>query len=554
MIQDQQLFILGEFYLKKANLPAARDIFQKLLESNPDSYQVAFNLGRIEHKLGRLPQAIENLEKARFLNPVHKATLQLLSKAYDKDQKIKKALECMVDVYLLSKETKDSRTESYKKKVRNLSKKVGPEMDDQQKNLLTKERLQFLNQQITNLEKMLNDPKKDRAESIPPAASAPTLIENSQVTIATIEEAISFADLNIDQPETVTEVKTESFSNPSTLDDSLMAEIDEHIAQETDTDFEGIEDPVHDEKDNVVSPDFSKSEKMHDIRRHIVFRTLSQSELDKIQKFSTVQSFEKNEVIHTPLEPIYGFSCVLEGKVRIYHQNESLMELEAGAIIDEAELCNGVKYFFETRAVESASILMVNKAALLTLCKLQHELAVHFLWHFYKSLSLKINSIFESIIYQNPSQKTIWNLDRLQEITQQRLLNELEIEYLSQRLTKRMLRKNDFIFKNHAPADTFYILLEGEVELQHPASKDTIDIKVGEYFSEIGLISNSFEHSMNAQVVSDQAILLHIDRAQLTRLHDPNNRDNYRMMEILWNIYSRKYFEFLNFHYHLLKS
>ncbi len=547
MIHDQQLFILGEFYLKKANVPAARDIFQKLLESNPDSYLVAFNLGRTEHKLGRIPQAIENLEKARFLNPVHKPTLQLLSKVYDKDQKIKKALECMVDVYLLSKETKDSRTESYKKKVRNLSKKVGHDMDDQQKSLLTKDRLQYLNQHITNLEKALSEPKKE-------APVEPVLLENSQVTIATIDEAMSFADLNVDQPEPEPEIKAVSLNNPETLDDSLMAEIDEHISQEADTEFEGIEDPAHDEKDNVVSHDFSTPEKTLDIRRHIVFKTLSAGELEKIQKFSTIQSFEKNEVIHTPLEPIYGFSCVLDGKVRIYHQNESLMELEAGAIIDEAELCNGVKYFFETRAVESATILMVNKAALLTLCKLQHELAVHFLWHFYKSLSLKINSIFESIIYQNPSQKTIWNLDRLQEITQQRLLNELEIEYLSQRLTKRMLRKNDFVFKNHAPADTFYILLEGEVELEHPASKDSIDIKVGEYFSEIGLISNSFEHSMNAKVISDQAILLHIDRAQLTRLHDPNNRDNYRMMEILWNIYSRKYFEFLNFHYHLLKS
>lgn len=542
MIHDPQLFILGEFYLKKANVPAAHDIFLKLFESNPNSYQVAFNLGRTEYKLGQIELAIAHLEKARQLNPFHKPTLQLLSKAYDKVMKTKYALECMVDIYLLSKETKDSKTESYKKKVRNLSKKVGPDMDDRQKNLLTKERLQYLHLQITTFEKTFENRKKK-------SVSQPTFVENSEITIPAINDPTSFADLNLEEQD-AEPIKTPNFSS---LDANLMAEIDEHIAQETASD-EDIEESVDEDQNNLVIPNSAKSGEISDIRRHIVFKALSQKELEKIQKFSTIQFFKKNEVIHTPLEPIYGFSCVLDGKVRIYHQNLPLMELETGAIIDEAELCNGVKYFFETKAVEATSVLMINKAALLMLCKLQHELAIHFLWHFYKSLSLKINSIFESIIYQNPSKETIWNLNRLQEITQQRVLNELELEYLSQRLTKKILVKNDFIFKNHAPTNTFYILLEGEIELEHPASKEVVDIKAGEYFAEIGLISNSFEHSMNAKVVSDQAILMHIDRAKLASLHDTNHQDNYRMMEILWNIYSRKYFEFLNFHYHLIKS
>jgi len=538
MIHDQQLFVLGEFYLKKGNPEAALDIFQQLSLSNAKSYLIAFYMGKVEYKLGKYDSAINHLEKARLLNPFHKSTLLLLSKTYDKTSNTAKALECMVDVFLLSKETKDTRLETYKNKVRSLSKKVTT-LDDQQKNQLTKDRLQFLNQQITDLEKL-----KTNSKDLPEDVSA----HAAEITIATIEDPGFKTTSQIEQP-------AETFITEAALDDSLMAEIDEQLAEEAENEFEGIEDP-HEEvsNSNVITSSFPKSDKDVDIRRHIMFKTLSETELEKIQKFSTVQTFRKTDVIHTPLEPIYGFSCVLDGKVRIYHQDQSLMELEAGSIIDEAELCNGSKYFFETRAVDDATVLMVNKAALLTLCKLQHELAVHFLWHFYKSLSLKINSIFESIIYKNPSNKTIWNLDRLQEVTQQRTLNELELEYLSQRLTKRMLKKGDFIFKNHSHADIFYILVEGEIELQHPASNDTIDIKAGEYFSEIGLISNSFEHSMNAKVVSDQAILLHIDRKELARLHDPNNKDNFRMMEVLWSIYSRKYFEFLNFYFHLLKS
>lgn len=541
MMHDQQLFVLGEFYLRKANPSVARDIFQKLYISNPSSYLVAFNLGKSEFKLTQYAQAIDHLEKSRILNPFHKSTLLLLSKTYEKTNNTSKALECMVDVYLLSKETKDSRLATYRKKVRNLSKKIGSEMDDHQKNQLTKDRLQYLNQQIVTLEKVRAD--------IQPKDPPYSLEDSSEITIATLHEyEIGDHEIPIDFTPS-----TEPSPDPTELNQKLMAEIDEIVSHESE--FEGIENPpVEESISNVVTTAPDQTDAFGDLRRHIMFKTLTQAELEKIRKFSNIEIFENQATIHTPLEPIYGFSCVLDGKVRIYHQNQSLMELESGSIIDEAELCNGSKYFFETRTVERSTILMINKAALLTLCKLQHELAVHFLWHFYKSLSLKINSIFESIIYKNPSQTLIWSLDRLQEISQQRTLNELELEYLAQRLPKSKFKKDDFIFKIHAHADIFYILLEGDIELQHPPSSETIEIKSGEYFSEVGLISNSFEHSMNAKVISDQATVLHINRKELSKLNDPDNRDNYRMMEVLWSIYSRKYFEFLNFYYHLLKS
>jgi CRP-like cAMP-binding protein len=543
MVYDQQLFILGQFYIKKGNYLPARDIFSKLLTQNPSSFQVSFFLGKVEYKLSKFTEAITHFEHSRRLNPFNKSTLLLLSRCYSAINEHKMALECMVDTFLLSKETSDTRIDNYKKKIRKLAKKVSHDMDDRARNLLIKERLQYFKQELQKLEQRLVTTEK-------PTSTPEVFLEMAEETQAAME------DPEFNEPQPVTPHYEPTQETDSELDHSLVAVIVEHIEQEnriedSEEEFVGMEDPPEDAP-NLAAAEFPKSNV--DFGRHILFKSLSAAHQEKIQKFTSIQTYAPNDVIHTPLEPIYGFSCVMDGKVRIYHQNESLMELETGSIIDEAELCNGVKYFFETRAVEPTTILMVNKAALLTLCKRQHELAVHFLWHFYKSLSLKINSIFESVIYKNPSNDIIWSLDRLQEITQQRTLNELELEYLSHKLTKRIQKKGDFIFKNHAPADTFYILLEGEIELDHPYSKDVIEIKNGEFFSEIGLISNSFEHSMNAKVVSEHAILLQINRPELSKLHDPNNRDQYRMMEILWNIYSRKYFEFLNFYFHLIKG
>lgn len=555
MVHDQQLFILGQFYIKKGNLQPAREIFSNLLKSNATSFQIPFFLGKIEYKLENFIDAVAHLEQSRALNPFNKSTLILLSRCYSKREEHKKALECMVDTFLLSKETSDSRIETYKKKIRKLAKKVSDDMDDRQRNLLIKERLQYFNKELIKLEQnLISNPEPVETKDV-----FKDIAEETQVAIeepASEDFEIKMDEYEIEAPVPIDEYAPSERSQID-LDHSLMAVIDEHIAEEDvvetiNNDMEGIEDS-EDEPSNVVEGGFAPFNDI-DFNRHILFKSLSRGDQEKIKKFSTLQTFAKNEVIHTPLEPIYGFSCVMDGKVRIYHQNESLMELETGSIVDEAELCNGSKYFFETRAVEPTTILMVNKAALLTLCKRQHELAVHFLWHFYKSLSLKVNSIFENVIYKSPSQDVIWSLDRLQEVTQQRTLNELELEYLSQRLTKRIRKQGDFIFKNHAPADTFYILLEGSIEIEHPYSKDIIEIKDGEFFSEIGLVSNSFEHSMNAKVTSEHATLLQINRPELAKLHDPNNRDQYRMMEILWNIYSRKYFEFLNFYFHLLKQ
>lgn len=532
---DQQLFTLGEFYVKKGNFPLAREVFSRLIQqSKPTSHMFHF-LGKTELELGNLDLALTHLEKARLMNPFYKPTLLLLLQIHEQREQFSQSLECLVDLFLLSKEMADPRADKYKKRIRSMVKKISPPMSTAQKNLLIKERNHYLNQHLSLLEKSFTAKTEDAEHAMhdfDPTMDPP---DTAQVLS---EEAMEF-----DGP-TFREYDTHS------LDESLTAEIDEHIAKETKMEEAG-ENP---QTSNVISHPFIEKRIVIEELQHILFRSLSPSMLEKIQKFSSVHRYQKDEVIHQPLDLIYGFSCVLEGKVQVLHQDVPLIQLEAGSIIDEAELCNGTKYFFESRAVEPATILIVDKPALLTLCKNHHELGYHFLWHFYKSLSLKINAVFDNVIYQNPTQGVIWSLDLLQEISQQRQVTPLEVHTLERLFQKIELNKNDFLFKNHAHADTFYILLDGEITLEHPQSGDTIQLSSMEYFSEICLISNSFEHAMNAKVISNKAILLSIDRTQLSRLYNHDEHDNYRLAEILWKIFSGKYFEFLNFYYHLIKS
>lgn len=525
MIDEQKLFILGEFYFKKGNLEKAKELFIQLVETSPSSFPFRFFLGKIEYKLGNIDSAIENLEKTRVLNPFHKQTLLLLSKAYLEKSQYEHALECMVDSYLLCKEAKDGKIETSKKKIRTLTKKL-PGMDDKQKTQLIKNRLQVLHQHLQDLELTL-EKKPNPEETTDPVYK--TEVSSQIATIDVIEHKDNPTEL-IDIP---------GIEDPSDFD----------------VDMEDKEFIPPQAPDNLIKPDFAlHSFKDIDFTKHVLFKSLSVQEIEKISQFSTVYTYEKDEMIHHASEPIFGFSCLLEGKIGILYEGKPLLELESGSIIDEAELCNGSRYYFESRALEKTKILMVNKAALLTLCKRKHELAVHFLWHFYKSLGLKITSIMEDLMQVNPSQDMVWSMDCIREVSQQRVISELEIDFLTRKCTKTIKQKNDYLFKNHDTTNFFYILLEGEIELEHPYSKDRLAIGSGEVFSELALISNSFEHTMNAKIVSEHAVILQLNRQLLASVQDSSDRDNYRMMEFLWNIFSKKYFEFLNFYYHILKA
>ncbi|MEZ4846230.1 MAG: hypothetical protein R2877_04565 [Bdellovibrionota bacterium] len=157
MLHDERLFILGQFYIKKGNLHPAKEIFSQLLASHPISFQIPFFLGKIEYKLKNFAEAITHLEHSRALNPFNKSTLILLSRCYAAKNRFKPALECMIDTFLLSKETSDSRIEIYKKKIRKLAKNVSSmTLDDRQPCNLLIERLQYFNEQLLKLEEELS--------------------------------------------------------------------------------------------------------------------------------------------------------------------------------------------------------------------------------------------------------------------------------------------------------------------------------------------------------------------------------------------------------------
>jgi CRP-like cAMP-binding protein len=561
---DQKLHVLGDFYLRKGNFTFAKEIFQQLSQKHPHFFQFPFSLGKIEYELGNIDQAKNYLESVRTLNPFNKQNLILLYKCYLKTENNQQALECMVDVYLLSKEMDDPMVGTYKKKIRNLTKKILPPMDDIAKNRFTKERILHLNQLLASYEQnflqlpqaqaLLNTARSTVAKPL----SKQTVLEMSnEITpdsedlkipmpsaepIQMIEPTIAPAIEPAEEPKQAAPAPAEPPPHPEPLSEPkpIVAAPEPEAPQDTSKD--------------ISVADFQRAGVASEMENHLLFKSLDSTTIEKIQKFSNVHHFEEGATIYSPLDLIYGFSCVLSGKVQLLYQGKQLLELEAGSIIDEPELSVGTKYFFEARAMAPTNILIVNKSALMTLCKRQHELGLHFLWHFYKSLSLKINAMFENIIYQNPTHEMIWALDRIQEISRKKNLLPLEDHIFKTNFTNRFYQKGDFIFRNHSHADTFYILLEGDVSLSHPTSGDEIQLHAGDFFSETSLLSNSFEHAYDAKVISENANLVLIDRDQLNALNIRGERDFHRMFEAFWRIFSLKYFEFANFIYNLNRS
>ena len=205
-------------------------------------------MGRVEYRLKSYALAFGHLDRARQLNPLHKPTLLLLYVLYQKREEWSPALECIVDLFLLSKEVQDKYVPRYKKKIRELVAKITPPLDGKQKNLLIKDRNQHLNKILTVFENQIMkgfSPGPQKIEPIPQEIQ----LELAPVTLAQSEP--------IDLPP--------FFMVEPVVESSAPADVTEiEEVKEMETPFARVEDDMDidmgEKKDNVIEHAFQKNE------------------------------------------------------------------------------------------------------------------------------------------------------------------------------------------------------------------------------------------------------------------------------------------------------
>jgi len=93
-----------------------------------------------------------------------------------------------------------------------------------------------------------------------------------------------------------------------------------------------------------------------------------------------------------------------------------------------------------------------------------------------------------------------------------------EIENLVRSVPKKILKKNEFLFKEGSVGNEMYLILSGEVRLYSATYRDEVDLVLdyGQYFGELGLLTRK-PRTFSAISNQDNTTLLILNEHQLTK-------------------------------------
>ena len=120
------------------------------------------------------------------------------------------------------------------------------------------------------------------------------------------------------------------------------------------------------------------------LRTAQLFQGLSQSDLEQIAEITILKTLERGEYLFRQGDPSHGFYVVQRGAINVHRVNAAGKEqvihiFRPGESLAEATLATNLGYPADGRAIDSSSVLLVQKAGFLDLIKRQPELALRML-------------------------------------------------------------------------------------------------------------------------------------------------------------------------------
>jgi CRP/FNR family transcriptional regulator, cyclic AMP receptor protein len=142
---------------------------------------------------------------------------------------------------------------------------------------------------------------------------------------------------------------------------------------------------------------------MSDILSRVhLFESLTASELEKIEKISTMEAFAKDEVIFREGDPGDRCYVITNGDVRISKfipniGEEALAVLKAGDYFGEMALIDKFPRSAHAIANSDVAVLAINKADLDKMLIMDRDLGYKLLWAFTKTLSKRLRETNEKL-------------------------------------------------------------------------------------------------------------------------------------------------------------
>lgn len=469
---------LGEIFLKTNRRSEAKQVFEMSKVSNPNFFLPYYHLGRLCLEEKKIGPAVRELEQGRHLNPFHEETTALLAEAYLEQREYRQALECWIDAMILSGEA-SGRQGSYRAKIKEVMPRL-PDFTPKMRNDLIRER-------------------RNRIHSL-------------------------YEELEAELKKVLPEPCEEKPGNGSTHEKVVEAVVRTQEAE-------------REEKRRVY--DIAVQ-----MKRHLVFRNMEDEDVFKIAHFSSEMRVLQGDFVYQEGDPVYGLYLISRGKVEIRKTTPygpvTFSTFEKESFFGDDVLLSDRERVVSALAVEESDLLFIDKAGLASLFSREKAIAIHFLWYFWKSLSLQIQESNDQLSRCDAGRRAEFETRPKVEVLAAKRLSSKELGQISRLGSEKVYNRGEIIFREGDPGDRLYIVLEGSVLIGKATSAL---VEKGDFFGEMALVGQHHVRSADARAREPRTRLLVLRREVVREILSVDTHTAYTFLTILCRMLSQRLLE-----------
>jgi CRP-like cAMP-binding protein len=300
------------------------------------------------------------------------------------------------------------------------------------------------------------------------------------------------------------------------------------------------------------------------LRFFTLLKELNDENLFTIAKKVRELSLKTGELIFDENDESDDLYLLEKGSVKIKKETpfgeQILSRIAEGDFFGEMNFIDPATRSADAVCEEDCQLFAVKRSDLENLFERNKDVAVHFYWQFWKSLSKRTreaNNLLKTFFEGSPaspkpplsqdeiarSKSISIELDRKIQLLQDRGLSAKELRLLAAFSKEELYNRDDLIFREGDEGDKLYIILDGKVRITKHipgAGEEALAIlEKGDFFGEMALIDNQ-PRSADAKAHINGTMVLTISRQVLNEILSVDIESAYQFLSILCRILTQR--------------
>lgn len=291
-----------------------------------------------------------------------------------------------------------------------------------------------------------------------------------------------------------------------------------------------------------------------------LFSAFSNAQISNLASLFSRRQLAAGQFLFKEEEPARGIYFCLAGRI-VLQKNTPFgaliyREIGEGGFVGEEHFVENAEHWADAFCPEEAEVVFLSKGDLKELFLKEREMAVHFLWYFWKNIGrtllncrLRLLPELERLEQQVRNQKDKktppLNLEkdfaRRLQLLEHKNLSSNEIRLLQLISRPRPFHTGERIYQRGELGKTMYVVAGGSVALSYEEEVHSI-LEQGDFFGELSLISE-IGNSETARAYSEGTVLLPIDRALCAEVLKGDKEQAYLFLSLLTRMLGKRLLE-----------